>query len=119
MGGAGRGFNLGVSFSANRTRPRRDTLPTTLAPQGGRQTLQINLAFSPTPKWSASWNTAYDLDTRQFGQHAIRLERDLHRWHASFAFSKAPNGNFGFNFYVALLDQPDIRFDYEQQSLLR
>ncbi len=119
MGGAGRGFNLGVSFSANRTRPRRDTLPTTLAPQGGRQTLQINLAFSPTPKWSASWNTAYDVDTRQFGQHAIRLERDLHRWHASFAFSKAPNGNFGFNFYVALLDQPDIRFDYEQQTLVR
>ena len=50
------------------------------------------------------------------GAHAIRLERDLHRWHASFSFLKAPNGNFAFSFYVALLDQPDIKFDYEQQS---
>ena len=75
--------------------------------------------FSPTALWTASWSTLYDLNTRQFGQHYVRLERDLRRWHASFAFVKSPNGNFAFNFYVALIDQPDIKFDYEQQSLQR
>src|SRR2546426_6548354 len=37
-----------------------------------------------------SWDSNYNFDTRQFGAHFIRLERDLHRWHASFSFSKAP-----------------------------
>jgi len=32
---------------------------------------------------------------------------------------KGANGNFGFSFYISLLDQPDIKFDYEQQSLVR
>jgi hypothetical protein len=59
------------------------------------------------------------MNTRQFGQHYVRLERDLRRWHASFAFAKSPTGSFAFNFYVALIDQPDIKFDYEQQSLQR
>jgi hypothetical protein len=77
------------------------------------------LSFQPTPHWSATWDSNYNFDTRQFGSHTIRLERDLHRWHASFSFLKAPNGNFAFSFYVALLDQPDIKFDYEQQSFAR
>src|SRR3989449_5890366 len=91
-------------------------LPSALASQ--RQAT-LNMNFSPTALWTASWSTLYDLNTRQFGQHYVRLERDLRRWHASFAFVKSPNGNFAFNFYVALIDQPDIKFDYEQQSLQR
>jgi hypothetical protein len=31
--------------------------------------MTLGLAFSPTPNWTASWNTNYDFDTRQFGQH--------------------------------------------------
>jgi hypothetical protein len=81
--------------------------------------MTLAMGFSPTPHWSASWNTNYDFETRQFGQHYVVLERDLHRWHASFAFSRAATGNFAFNFYVALLDQPDIKFDYDQQSYVR
>ncbi|HEX4601070.1 MAG TPA: twin-arginine translocase subunit TatC [Gemmatimonadales bacterium] len=123
LGGAGAGFNLQVSYSGTRIRPHpSDTLATTVSyfnGTGGRQTLNLTLAFSPTPHWSATWASAYDFDTQQFGQHIIRLQRDLHRWHASFSFVKTPNGNFAFNFNVALLDQPDIKFDYEQQSLLR
>lgn len=117
-GSGGRGFNLNVQFSAQRV--RGDTgqrIATGL--QGGRQQMTLGMAFSPTPNWTMSWNTNYDFDTRQFGQHYVRLERDLHRWHASFAFSRAATGNFAFNFYVALLDQPDIKFDYDQQSVLR
>ena len=32
------------------------------------------------------------------------------------SFSRTASGNFAFNFYVALLDEPDIKFDYDQQS---
>jgi Tat protein translocase TatC len=110
--GGGRGFNLNVQFSSQNTRGQT-------AGKGGRQQMTLAMAFSPTPHWSASWNTNYDFETRQFGQHYVVLERDLHRWHASFAFSRAATGNFAFNFYVALLDQPDIKFDYDQQSYAR
>lgn len=119
-GGGGRGFNLSVQFSAQRTRPAPDTgvvIQTGL--RGGHQQMSLNMGFSPTKNWTMSWNTNYDFDTRQFGQHYVRLERDLHRWHASFAFSRTASGNFAFNFYVALLDEPDIKFDYDQQSYLR
>ena len=120
--GAGKGFNLAVTFSLTRTRPRTDTLATTVpfvGGTGGRQTMGLNLSFSPTAHWAARWTSSYDFDTRQFGQHVIALDRDLHRWHASFSFFKSPNGNFAFNFTISLLDQPDIKFDYEQQSLVR
>jgi Tat protein translocase TatC len=120
-GGGGRGFRLNVQFSTQRTRdidtastPRRRS-----SLSGGRQQMSLNMGFSPTPRWTASWNTLYDFDTRRFGQHYVRLERDLHRWHASFAFSRTASGNFAFSFYVALLDQPDIKFDYDQQSYSR
>jgi Tat protein translocase TatC len=122
VGGAGKGFNLTLSYSSIRTRPSADTLVTSVpfvSGLGGRQTMTFSLSFSPTAHWSASWNSLYDFDLQQFGSHVIRLERDLHRWHASFSFLKSPNGNFAFNFYVSLLDQPDIKFDYEQQTLLR
>jgi len=104
---AGRGFSLQVAtLTISRTR-------------GGRsRTEQVGLAmaFSPTPNWSLSWNTSYDFVTQQFAQHYVRLERDLHRWHASFSFVKNANGNFAFNFYVSLLDEPDVKFDYDQQT---
>jgi Tat protein translocase TatC len=117
-GAGGRGFNLNVQFSSQRT---RDTLGAVSSAglQGGRQQMSLNMSFTPTAHWSASWSTLYDFDTRRFGQHYVRLERDLHRWHASFAFSRTASGNFAFSFYVALLDQPDIKFDYDQQSYLR
>jgi len=74
------------------------------------------MAFSPTPNWALTWNTSYDFTTRQFAQHYVQLSRDLHRWHATFSFVKSANGNFAFNFYVSLLDEPDIKFDYDQQT---
>lgn len=120
--GRGAGFTLGLSYSSTRTRPPRGggvPPPTLFTGRGGQRQVSMNLTFSPTANWRASWNTTYDFDTRQFGQHYVRFERDLHRWRASFAFVKSANGNFAFNFYVALLDQPDIKFDYEQQSLQR
>jgi len=126
IGGAGRGFNLSVTYTSTRSRPHAvvfDTLTglplPTLGGTGGQRQMTFNLSFQPTQHWSASWNSAYDFDTQQFGLHVIRLERDLHRWHASFSFTKSPTGSFAFSFYVSLLDQPDIKFNYEQQSLTR
>jgi len=117
IGGGGRGFNLSLNYTRIRTRPQADT---GFVPGGGAsQQVGFTLSFQPTAHWSATWDSNYNFDTRQFGAHFIRLERDLHRWHASFSFSKAPTGNFAFSFYVALLDQPDIKFDYEQQSFAR
>jgi len=115
--GGGKGFNLSLNYTRIRTRPQVDT--GFVAASGGSQQVGFTLSFQPTAHWSATWDSQYDFDTRQFGAHFIRLERDLHRWHASFSFSKAPTGNFAFSFYVALLDQPDIKFDYQQQSFAR
>ena len=81
------------------------------------RTLGWTLSFSPTPNWSVSWNTQYNITLGQFGQHVLRLERTLHRWRATFAFLKAPNGNFAFNFYIALRDQPEMKLQYDQRTV--
>ena len=116
--GGGQGFSLNLSLTINRTRPIA-TLPAvvTVPIQAGQQQLNMNLSFRPTDKWQANWTTAYDLVSKQFGEHYVRLERDLHRWRATFSFAKSSNGNFAFSFAVSLLDEPDIKFDYEQQTL--
>ncbi|HVH69107.1 MAG TPA: twin-arginine translocase subunit TatC [Gemmatimonadales bacterium] len=117
IGGGGRGFNLGLTYSLSRSRPIPDSLSSIGAGGGSRSELSFMLSFQPTAHWSANWNSHYNFETRQFGDHAISLERDLHRWHASFSFLKTATGSFAFSFYVSLLDQPDIKFNYEQQSL--
>jgi hypothetical protein len=118
-GGAlgGRGFSLNVAYTSNRS---RDAAPSFFGDAvGGRQVVTMNLAFSPTRNWTAGWYTSYDFDTRQFAQHNVRLERDLNRWRASFQFAKSGNGNFAFSFNVALIDQSDIKFDYDQRTFVR
>jgi hypothetical protein len=74
------------------------------------------MAFRPTRNWSASWHTSYDLGTRQFSDHFLSFERDLRRWHASFTFARTASGNVSFSFNIALIDQRDIKFDYDQRS---
>jgi len=117
--GGGQGFSLNLSLSITRTRPTDTSLPTVIpvVSQTGQQQLHMDFSFRPTEKWHASWSTQYDLVSHQFAEHSVRLERDLHRWHALFSFLKSSNGNFSFNFSVSLLDEPDIKFDYEQQTL--
>ena len=122
LSSVGKGFNLSVAYNLSRTRPVVDTTVISGtgggvgAGGGGHRTATFDLSFQPTRHWSARWSSNYDFDLQQFGAHSISLERDLHRWHASFSFLKAPNGNLAFSVYVALLDQPDIKFDYEQRS---
>ncbi|HEX9727493.1 MAG TPA: twin-arginine translocase subunit TatC [Gemmatimonadales bacterium] len=115
-GGRGRPFSASFTYDDQRPRAASGADSTLAAPPTNR-TLGVSFAFDPTPKWSVSWTTQYNLSTRQFGQHVVRLERDMHRWRATFQFLKSPNGNFAFNFFITLTDQPDIRFQYDQQTV--
>ena len=81
-----------------------------------RETLGSQMNFNVTPLWSGSWNTIYDFQAAQFASHSVTLQRKLHDWRAIFAFTKAPNGNFAFNFFISLNAQPDLKFDYDRRS---
>jgi hypothetical protein len=83
----------------------------------GQTSLSSDLRFRMTQKWSASWNTSYDFEESQFASQVVSLQRDLHDWRAIFAFTRSPNGNFAFNFFIALKPQPDLKFDYSRATV--
>jgi Tat protein translocase TatC len=116
LGSGGRGFSLGVSFTS--TRSRFDTTAA-LRNLAGKRVTNLQLQFSPTKNWTANWGTSFDLGTGQFAYHYVSFNRDLRRWRASFAFQKTGSGNFSFTFNIALNDQPDIRFDYDQRTYVK
>jgi hypothetical protein len=107
--------------SALATPPVNATNSTTTA--GGsiiQYPAQMNVAFQTsfrlTEKWSANWQTNYDLELRQFGSQTISLARDLHDWRAVFGFTQAPNGNFAFTFFIALKAEQDVKFNYNRSD---
>jgi Tat protein translocase TatC len=118
-GGGGRGLMMSFSYDDQRRRPSPETASVNsgVLGQGNNRTLGVTMSFSPSRNWQVSWNTQYNFTTGQFGQHMLRLERDLRRWRATFDFLKSPNGNFAFNFNIVLLDESDIKFRYDQQTL--
>ena len=75
-----------------------------------------NMTFDLTPRWAGTWSTSYDLERGEFASHSVGLQRDLHDWLATFAFTQAPNGNFAFSFYISLKAAPDIKFDYDRRT---
>jgi hypothetical protein len=98
-----------------------DTLPTTTV--GGQfvrmppmSTLQAAFGFNLTPHWSVQWSTGYDFQRADFSDHFVTLVRQMHDWRANFAFMQAPNGNFAFSFFISLIAQPELKFDYRQRS---
>jgi Tat protein translocase TatC len=117
--GAGRRpFSMSVTYDDQRVRPEEVAAQPAVASRANR-TVGLSIGFDPTSNWAVSWSTQYNLTTGEFGQHVVRLERDLHRWRATFQFLKSPNGNFAFNFFISLLDQPDIKLNYDQQTIER
>jgi hypothetical protein len=82
----------------------------------GSQLLQVGLRLKPTEEWDLTWRTAYDIDLGSFTDHSIRLARNLHRWEAHFDFVQTVTGNWSFRFEVALTDNRDLKFDYDQRS---
>ncbi len=112
----GRGFRAGITYDDKRRRPRR-TSDSTVIETPAERTVGLQVGFSPTAAWSVSWNTQYNATTKDFGQHIVRMDREMHRWRATFSFVKAPNGNFAFNFFITLTDQPELKFQYDQRTV--
>ncbi len=81
-----------------------------------RQNLESSMNFHLTPKWAGTWSTNYDFQAHKFGSQTVTLQRELHDWKAIFAFTQAPNGNFAFNFFIALNAEPDLKFNYDKQT---
>jgi len=81
-----------------------------------QQYLNSQMSFHVTPKWSASWGTNYDFGAHQFASQQVTLQRELHDWRSIFAFTRGPNGNFAFNFFIALNADPDIKFNYDKAT---
>lgn len=101
-------WDLSVSYSLQRSRPGEPGLD--------NQTVSGNLSLQPTPNWRVRWSTQYSFTQKEFGQHFITLDRDLHRWVASFQFARAPNGNFLFQVLIQLKDAPDVKVNYDERS---
>ena len=102
--GGGGGWDASVSYSLQR--PREADL--------ARQMVQLNVRFEPTELWRASWRTSYDVELGSFNDHMITFTRQLHRWEANFDFRRTVTGNWAFRFEVALSDNRDLKFDYQQ-----
>ncbi len=81
------------------------------------ENLSGNLSFGLTPNWSATMNAQYDVTRGDFGSLMLGLQRELHDWNATFSFNRAPNGNFSFNFFIALKASPEIKFNYDRRTV--
>lgn len=105
-------WNLSLTYSLRRTRPE----DTQTGEGTETQSLAGTLSLNPTPNWRFQWSTQYNITDKEFGQHLVSLDRDLHRWQASFIFSRSPNGNFLFQVSLMLKDAPELRLDYDEQT---
>lgn len=81
--------------------------------QEERQTLNGTLRLEPTPNWSIWWDTQYSISDGEFGQHSLRLERDLHHWWLVFRFVQMPSGNLLFDVMLQLRDAPELKIPYD------
>jgi hypothetical protein len=109
-GGRAGGQGWRANFSYSLQRPRSETARS-------NQMLQSQFSFKPTEKWDVSWRTSYDLERGSFNDQIVRLTRELHRWEAHFDFRQTATGNWSFRFEVALTDNRDLHFDYQQRSI--
>lgn len=101
-----------ASLNLTIDRPRR----TGRAVIEGHKMVTGNVSFQPTENWSVTWSTGYSFTDKEFTDHFLTLTRALHDWDANFDFMKAQNGNFSFQFRVALRANPDLKLDYQQRS---
>jgi hypothetical protein len=110
----GRGFSANFSYSLSRTRESPG-----ITPGQDQQNLGFSTNFSPTPFWSLSWSSQYNITGGKFESQVVRLERELHDWRAGFNFVRNANGNFAFYFSIYLVDLPELKFDYNQTTFER
>jgi len=113
IGATTRAFTANFNYQLNRTRPGIGV------PTPDRQSLGFSTNFSPTPFWSLSWSSQYNITDGKFESQVVRLERELHEWRAAFNFVRNPNGNVAFYFSIYLTDLPELKFDYDQTTIER
>lgn len=104
-----------TSFSYTLDRPRSIGTSGTRGPLGNSM-LNATVTFQPTELWNVSWQTGYSFSAGAFTDHFLTLTRSLHDWDANFDFVRAQNGNFSFQFRVALRANNDLKFDYHQRD---
>jgi hypothetical protein len=109
--GGSRTFSANFNYTLSRTRPIEG-----LEAPRDQQNLGFSTSFSPTPFWSLSWSSQYNITDSEFESQVVRLERQLHEWRAGFNFVRNANGNFAFYFSIYLTDLPDLKFDYDQAT---
>ncbi len=107
---AGRSFSANFNYTLSRSRPAPGLV------QDNQQSLGFSTSFSPTPFWSLSWSSQFNITDSKFESQVVRLERELHEWRAGFNFVRNANGNFAFYFSIYLTDLPDLKFDYNQTT---
>ncbi|HXY32170.1 MAG TPA: putative LPS assembly protein LptD [Gemmatimonadaceae bacterium] len=81
-----------------------------------QSTLRASTSFPLTPRWAFQWTTGYDFTLHEFSDQTLTMQREFHDWRAVFAFSRTPNGNFYFSFFVTLIAAPDLKFNYDRTS---
>ena len=114
-----RSFSANFNYQLTRTRPPFGVPATPGSEPADHQSLGFSTSFSPTPFWSLSWSSQYNITDGQFENQVVRLERELHEWRAAFNFVRNPNGNFAFYFTIYLTDLPELKFDYDQTTIER
>jgi len=112
-GFSSRRFTANFNYTLSRTRP------TAASSQPTRQNLGFSTSFAPTPLWTVSWSSQYNITDKDFESNVVRLERNLHEWRAAFNFVRNANGNFSFYFSIFLSDMPEIKGDYNQTTFER
>jgi hypothetical protein len=116
-------FLLDTCLANQRAQPTTD-IPVGSLTAGGpayaippTTSVNADVSFNLTPKWAAHWTTTYDVEHHEFASHIVQLQRELHDWRAIFGFTQSPNGNFAFNFTIALKADPDLKFDYNRATV--
>ena len=108
--GSGRQFTANFNYTLSRSRAGVG------GAQPARQNIGFSTSFAPTPLWTVSWSSQYNITDGTFESTVVRLERNLHEWRAGFNFSRSPNGNFAFYFSIFLTGMPEIKADYNQST---
>lgn len=110
-------WNANIDYTLSRRREIPGTRSSALASRSdASQMIRAGLTYQPTQQWGLSWRSSYSIEDAEFADQWLTLTRDLHEWQAHFDFVRAQNGNFSFNFRVALKSTPDLKVEYEQRG---
>jgi hypothetical protein len=97
-------WNVNISYSLIYTKPYFEPKIT--------QTLNLNGSLSLTQKWMISFNSGFDLESKELTYTSLNVHRDLHCWEMSFSwvpFGYTQNYLFRINVKSSVLK--DLKLD--------